>query len=125
MDIEALRLYCLSKKSVTEGLPFGETVLVFKVVDKMFALTSLDVIARNEATEGCRVSLKCDPERAVDLREQYPDHISAAYHMNKKHWNTVICDGNLGNRFIQELIDHSYDLVVKSLPKAAQVLLNQ
>ena len=118
MDIEALRQYCLAKKAVTEGLPFGETVLVFKVVDKMFALTSLD-------TEGCRVSLKCDPERAVDLREQHPEHIAAAYHMNKKHWNSVICDTGLGDRLIQELIDHSYNLVVKSLPKAAQSLLNE
>jgi predicted DNA-binding protein (MmcQ/YjbR family) len=117
MDIESLRLYCLSKKAVTEGLPFGDTVLVFKVV-KMFALLSLN-------TEGCHVSLKCDPERAVDLREQHPDHISAAYHMNKKHWNTVICDAGLSDRFIHELIDHSYDLVVKSLPKAAQVILNE
>ena len=118
MDIESLRQYCLSKKAATEGLPFGDTTLVFKVVDKMFALTSLD-------TEYCRVSLKCDPERAVELREQHPDHISAAYHMNKKHWNTVICDSGLSDRFIQDLIDHSYDLVVKSLPKAAQALLNE
>jgi predicted DNA-binding protein (MmcQ/YjbR family) len=118
MDIEALRLYCLSKKAVTEGLPFGDTTLVFKVVDKMFALTGLD-------TEGCSVNLKCDPERAVDLREKYPDQIMAGYHMNKKHWNTVICDGNLGDRMVRELIDHSYDLVVKSLPKASQTLLNE
>lgn len=117
MDIEALRQYCLAKKAVTEGLPFGETVLVFKVVDKMFALTSLD-------TEGCRVSLKCDPERAIELREQHPEHISEAYHMNKKHWNSIICDNGLGDHLIQELIDHSYDLVVKSLPKAAQSALN-
>ena len=117
MDIEALRLYCLSKKAVTEGLPFGDTTLVFKVV-KMFALISLDV-------EDARISLKCDPERAIDLREQHPDHISGAFHMNKKHWNTVICDAGLGDRLIKELIDHSYDLVVKSLPKATQVLLNE
>ncbi|MDZ7879733.1 MAG: MmcQ/YjbR family DNA-binding protein [Saprospiraceae bacterium] len=116
MDIEALRLYCLSKKAVTEGLPFGETTLVFKVVDKIFALTSLD-------TEGCRVNLKCDPERAIDLREQHPDHILAGYHMNKKHWNTVICDEGLNDGLIRELIDHSYDLVVKSLPKVAQAAL--
>jgi predicted DNA-binding protein (MmcQ/YjbR family) len=118
MDIEALRLCCLSKKAATEGLPFGDTALVFKVVDKMFALTSLD-------TEGCQVNLKCDPERAIDLREQYPDQIMAGYHMNKKHWNTVICDGNLGDRLIQELIDHSYHLVVKSMPKAAQAALKE
>jgi predicted DNA-binding protein (MmcQ/YjbR family) len=116
MDIEALRQYCLSKKAVTEGLPFGDTVLVFKVV-KMFALVPLD-------TEGGSVSLKCDPERAIELREQHPEHIKAAYHMNKTHWNSVICDAGLGDRLIQELIDHSYDLVVKSLPKAAQAALN-
>lgn len=117
MDIEALRQYCLAKKAVTEGLPFGDTVLVFKVAGKMFALMPLD-------TEGSRVSLKCDPERAVDLREQHPEHIAAAYHMNKKHWNSVVCDEGLGDRLIQELIDHSYDLVVKSLPKAGQAALN-
>jgi predicted DNA-binding protein (MmcQ/YjbR family) len=117
MDIEALRLYCLSKKAATEGLPFGDTVLVFKVV-KMFALLSLD-------SEDARISLKCDPERAVELREQHPDHILAAWHMNKNHWNTVICDSGLGDKLIQELIDHSYDLIVKSLPKAAQLLLNE
>jgi predicted DNA-binding protein (MmcQ/YjbR family) len=116
MDIEALRLYCLSKKATNEGLPFGDTTLVFKVVDKLFALTSLD-------SEVCSVNLKCDPERAIDLREQHPDHIKAGYHMNKKHWNTVICDGGLGDKFIKEMIDHSYDLVVKSMPKAAQALL--
>ncbi len=118
MDIESLRLYCLSKKAVTEGLPFGDTVLVFKVVDKMFALVSLD-------TEGCQVSLKCDPERAIDLREQHPDAISAAWHMNKTHWNRVVCDSNIGDRLVRELVDHSYDLVVKSLPKAGQALLNE
>ena len=117
MDIEALRQYCLAKKAVTEGLPFGDTVLVFKVADKMFALMPLD-------TEGASISLKCDPERAVELREQHPEHIAGAYHMSKKHWNTVICDGGLGDRLIQELIDHSYNLVVKSLPKAAQAALN-
>lgn len=113
MDIETLRQYCLSKKAVTEGLPFGDTVLVFKVAEKMFALMPLD-------TEGCRVSLKCDPEYAIELREQYPDEIVAAYHMSKKHWNSVVCDGTLSNRFVQELINHSYDLVVKSLPKATK-----
>jgi predicted DNA-binding protein (MmcQ/YjbR family) len=118
MDIESLRQYCLSKKAATEGLPFGDTTLVFKVVDKLFALTSLD-------SEDCRVNLKCNPERAVDLREQHPDHISAGFHMNKKHWNTVICDSGLGDKLIKELIDHSYDLVVKSLPKATQLLLNE
>ncbi len=114
MDIEALRQYCLSKKAVTEGLPFGDTVLVFKVAEKMFALMPLD-------TEGCRVSLKCDPERAIELREQHPDEIMGAYHMSKKHWNMVVGDGTLGDHFVRELVDHSYELVVKSLPKAVKL----
>ena len=102
MDIETLRQYCLSKKAVTKGLPFGDTVLVFKVAEKMFALTSLD-------TEGCRVSLKCDPERAIELREQHPDEIMGAYHMNKKHWNMVV--GGPQNRD-EELLGHKPFLVL-------------
>jgi predicted DNA-binding protein (MmcQ/YjbR family) len=117
MDIESLRLYCLSKKAVTEDMPFGDTTLVFRVLGKIFALTGLD-------TEGCQVNLKCDPNYAVELRERYED-VRPGYHMNKKHWNTVICDNALEESLIRSLIDHSYDMVVKSLTKAQREELNK
>ncbi len=111
MNIEILRDYCLSKEAATESFPFDKSTLVFKVLDKMFALTSL---------EGeLRFNLKCDPLRALELREQYYS-VTPGFHMNKKHWNTVIIDGELEQNQIFELIDHSYDLVVKSLPKYKQ-----
>lgn len=115
MNIEELRLYCLAKKGTTEELPFGPDTLVFKVMGKMFALTALD-------TESCSVNLKCDPDRSEELREAYPD-ITPGYHMNKKLWNTVYCEGSLDNKFIQSLIDHSYDLVVAGLKKAEKAAL--
>ena len=115
MDIESLRLYCLSLKAATEDMPFGEDTLVFRVMNKIFALSGLD-------TEGCRVNLKCDPDYAVELREQYPD-IMPGYHMNKKHWNTVNCENELEDKLIKSLISHSYDLIVKSLPKAQREIL--
>lgn len=109
MNVEEVRQYCLSKPGATEDLPFDEVTLVFKVMGKMFALTGLD-----EAE--CSVNLKCDPERAVQLREAYPD-IIPGYHMNKKHWNTVYCERELEADFLEGLIDHSYDLVVAGLRK--------
>lgn len=108
MDIETFRLYCLSKPGVSEHLPFDDRTLVFKVGGKMFALCDL------EEFDG--VNLKCDPERAVELREQY-DAVQPGYHMNKTHWNTVKVDGDVNGRLLQELIDHSYELIVSSLPK--------
>ncbi len=87
MNIEALRNYCLSKKMVTEDTPFGDQTLVFRVMEKIFALTGLD-------TEHCSVNLKCDPDFAIELREKYAD-IQPGYHMNKKHWNTVACENGL------------------------------
>ena len=114
MDIEALRLHCLAQKAATEDTPFGPDTLVFRVMNKIFGLMSLD------ETE-CRINLKCDPDYAIELREKHPDHIIDGYHMSKKHWNTVIGDGMLGDRFVQELVDDSYDLVVKSLPKAVKL----
>lgn len=108
MNIEVLREYCLSKKGVTEHFPFDEVTLVFKVGDKMFALTNLD----GEPT----VNLKCDPERAIELREQHSS-IIPGYHMNKTHWNTVIMDGTISDKLIYELVEHSYNLVFESLPK--------
>jgi len=109
MNIEALRNYCISKKGVTEGFPFDEVTLVFKVGGKMFALTNLN----GDLT----VNLKCEPERAIALREQY-SAILPGYHMNKSHWNTVNIDGTLSDKLIKELIDHSYELILASLPRA-------
>lgn len=108
MDIEAFRLYCLAKKGVTEELPFGPDTLVFKVMGKIFALTGLD-------EETFKVNLKCDPERAISLREEH-SFIVAGYHMNKKYWNTVNFE-RASSVLAQNLIDHSYQLVVDGLTK--------
>lgn len=114
MNIENFRTYCLSLKGVTEGFPFGEQTLVFKVMDKMFALAPLE----GEST----ANLKCDPEQAIALRERYPE-VQPGYHMNKKHWNTVSLEGGLSDKMIVGLIDHSYELVVKGLKKADREIL--
>ena len=108
MDIETFRLYCLAKPGASEHLPFDDRTLVFKVGGKMFAVCDLE--------EFNSANLKCDPERAVELREQY-DAVMPGYHMNKTHWNTVKVDGDVNGRMLQELIDHSYELIVSSLPK--------
>jgi len=110
---ESFREYCLSKKAVTESFPFDESTLVFKVAGKMFALLSLE-------TPDFKVNLKCDPERALELREEY-ENITPGFHMNKKHWNTLLFDASLPKELQQELTDHSYDLVVKSLTKKARL----
>ncbi|MEO0735155.1 MAG: MmcQ/YjbR family DNA-binding protein [Bacteroidota bacterium] len=116
MTLDELRDYCLAKPATKETLPFGPDTLVFKAGGKMFALTGLD-----EAD--LRVNLKCDPERAIQLREQH-EEIKPGWHMNKKHWNTVyIEDGDLRDDFIRELIDHSYTLVISSLPKKTRLAL--
>lgn len=108
MNIEDIRNYCLAKPGVTEDMPFGEDTLVFRVGEKLFLLTSL--------SQGDRFNVKCDPEHATELREQHME-VQPGYHMNKKHWNTVHTNGNLNRREICDMIDHSYDLVLKSLPK--------
>ncbi len=115
MHIEEFRTYCLNKKAVEEDLPFDEVTLVFKVMGKMFALTSL-------RGEGFTINLKCDPVYALELREQY-EEVQPGYHMNKKHWNTVNCEGMLEDKLLLELIDHSYDLVVQKLKKADREIL--
>ena len=115
MDIVSFRNYCIKKKGVTESFPFDSQTLVFKVMDKMFALTSIEVFEN--------INLKCDPEKAIELREHY-DAILPGYHMNKKHWNTVKINGTIPDQMLCELIDHSYDLVVSGLPKAKQQLLS-
>ena len=109
MDIEQIREYALGKEQVTESLPFGENTPVFKVCDKIFMIMNL--------TPPFSINLKCDPERAVNLREEY-EEIQPGYHMNKTHWNTVEVSGNLTAGLMRELIDHSYELIVASLPKA-------
>lgn len=109
MNLEELREYCLSLKGTTEHFPFNEVTLVIKVKGKMFALIPLD----NPETQ---IVLKCDPERAIALREKY-DAITPAYHFNKKHWNSVRIDPSISQTLLCELIQHSYDLVVSGLPK--------
>ncbi|MFA7687210.1 MAG: MmcQ/YjbR family DNA-binding protein [Moheibacter sp.] len=110
MNIEEFRQFCISKPGVTEEFPFGPETLVFKVEGKIFALTGLD----NPVFE---VNLKCDPEYAEVLREEYPA-VRPGYHMNKKHWNTVNFEGGLSEELLEKLVNHSYELVVKSLPKS-------
>ena len=110
MDPVEFRENCLTKPKVTEGTPFGETVLVFKVAGKMFALISIDEIPAT-------ANLKCDPDLALDLRDRY-EQVRPGYHMNKKHWNTVEIKGGIPEAELRKMIDHSYDLVVQSLPRA-------
>ncbi|MEI7801414.1 MAG: MmcQ/YjbR family DNA-binding protein [Bacteroidota bacterium] len=109
MNIESLREYCLSKNSVEETVPFGPDVLVFKVSGKMFLLLPLN-------SEHLQFNVKCDPELANELREKY-DCVLPGYHMNKQHWNTIIVDGTVSTKELKEWIDHSYELIVASLPK--------
>ncbi len=108
MNIEELRDYCLSKAAVTECFPFDEVTLVFKVMGKMFALVNLD--------GDLSINLKCDPEKALELREHYSS-VVAGFHMNKTHWNTVYIDGSIENKLLYQWIDDSYNLIVSSLPK--------
>ncbi|MFT3884635.1 MAG: MmcQ/YjbR family DNA-binding protein [Flavobacteriales bacterium] len=114
MMLDDLRAYCLAKPGVTEDTPFGPHTLVFRVAGKVFALTSLD--------DPGSVNLKCDPERAAELREQHPG-IIPGYHMNKRHWNTVSTRGDVPKPLIRELVDHSYELVRGTLSKKVQAEL--
>lgn len=115
MLAEEIRTYCLQKKAVTESFPFDNETLVFKVGNKMFALMSLE---RQPTT----VNLKADPDWSIELREHYPQ-ITPGYHMNKTHWNTVLMEG-LKPDFIRQLIHHSYDLILASLPKKLREEIN-
>ena len=108
MHIEFFRDYCLGKKGVTEEFPFDEQTLVYKMMGKMFTITNVDDFAF--------INLKCDPEKAIELREQYPA-VQPGYHMNKALWNSVFIDGSLSDPLICKWIDDSYDLIVESLPK--------
>lgn len=110
MDVEEVRDYCIAKPGVTEGFPFNDTALVFKVMGKMFGLLDL-----SENSMG--ISLKCDPERAIELRERHSE-VTPAYHFNKTHWNGINLEGGVGDDLLKEWIDHSYEIVVKGLKRA-------
>jgi len=107
MNIEEIRNYCLAKPGVSESFPFDENTLVFKVGNKIFLLTGLDHFP-------LKINLKCNPDKAIILRENHPQ-ITPGFHMNKKHWNTIVIDGSLSVNLITELIDHSYRLVIKGM----------
>jgi predicted DNA-binding protein (MmcQ/YjbR family) len=109
MDIESFRQFCLSFPDVSEEFPFGPDTLVFKVKGKMFALTDLELFVS--------INLKCDPDEAIELRERYPA-VQPGYHMNKKHWNTILMDNSIPDRNLKEWIENSYQLVRASLPKS-------
>ena len=108
MDIESLRDYCLLKPAVEETFPFGPDTLVYKVGGKVFLICSLNA-------DALQFNVKCDPEKAIELQERYPC-VQPGYHMNKKHWNTIVVDGSVSNNLLTEWIDDSYDLIVQSLP---------
>lgn len=109
MNVETLRAYCLDKPGAEETLPFGPDTVVYKVGGKAFLLTSFD-------SENLRFNVKCDPEKAVELREEFAC-VLPGYHMNKKHWNTIVVDGSVHSKQLQEWIDHSYELVLKKKTK--------
>jgi predicted DNA-binding protein (MmcQ/YjbR family) len=111
MNVESVREYCLKMKACTEGFPFDENTLVMKVAGKMFALINLD--------ENPSVNLKCDPEKAIELREEY-EAVLPGYHMSKKHWNTVLLDGTVPDKMVKQWIEDSYQLVVSRLPKSTR-----
>ena len=109
MDLGSFREYCLSKPGATEDTPFGKDVLVFKVGGKVFALAPLDEVP-------AAANLKCDPDLALELRDRY-EQVRPGYHMNKKHWNTVEIDSGIPDAELRKMIDHSYELVLRTLPK--------
>ena len=117
MHVDVFREFCLKKPGVTEGTPFGPEHLVFKVGGKMFALLAFEEVPPT-------ANLKCEPDLALELRDQY-EQVQPGYHMNKKHWNTVAIDSGLPEREVTKMIDHSYDLVVRSLTKSARAALGR
>ena len=117
MNIEQIQKYSQKKKAVTEEFPFDEEALVFKVAGKIFLLASLESIP-------LQINLKCDPEKAIELREEY-DAVIPGYHMNKKHWNTIIIDGTIPARYVFEWIDDSYGLVVAGLKNSEKKMLEK
>ena len=115
MNAEQLRTYCLAKKSVEEDQPFGPNTLIFKLGGKMFLLVALDAVP-------LQFNAKCDPDTALELREQY-DCVQPGYHMSKKHWNTVLIDGSIPDKLLRQWIDESYHLVVSGLTKTQKIAL--
>lgn len=115
MHIEEYRDYCLNKKGVVESMPFGPSALVFKVMDKVFTIGDLELFVS--------FNVKCDPDLAVQLREEF-EGVIPGFHMNKKHWNTILMDDTIPDQKAKEWIDHSYELVVASLTKKAKEELN-
>jgi predicted DNA-binding protein (MmcQ/YjbR family) len=116
LTLESFRAYCLSRKGVTEELPFGPDTLVFKVMGKMFALTDI--------TDFASINLKADPEKAIELRERY-EAVIPGYHMNKKHWNTILLDGSVPEKLIKAWVDDSYELVAAGLTKKQKLALEK
>jgi predicted DNA-binding protein (MmcQ/YjbR family) len=104
MDIEQLRNYALSKPNTEESFPFGDDTLVFKVKGKIFLLFGVD-------NQPLQFNVKCNPDKAIELREAFPDAVLPGYHMNKKHWNTIVVNGKLSNQQLKEMVDNSYNLV--------------
>ena len=120
MNIDQIRDYCLSKNQTTESFPFDKDTLVFKILNKMFALVPLDKWEKGEAA----ITLKCDPEYTLELRDKY-ESVYAGPYVSNKHWNTVsIYTGELQPEFVFQLIDHSYDMVIKAMPKKMRNQLN-
>ena len=117
MFLEDIRNYCLQKKGVEEDLPFGPETLVYKVMGKLFLLTSID------HNGPLQFNVKCLPEKALALRADFPCVIPG-YHMNKKHWNTIICDGFVADKIIYGWIDDSYNLIINSLTKKLKTELD-
>lgn len=117
MDIEHIRQICLKQKGVTEEMPFGDTTLVYKVMNKMFLIANLDGLET-------AIAVKCDPELALELRERYAD-INSGFHLNKKHWNTVYCQRELSDDVIEQQILHSYQMVVNALKKTERAALER
>jgi predicted DNA-binding protein (MmcQ/YjbR family) len=115
MNIEELRAYCIKKKGVEEAFPFDNETLVFKVMGKIFLLTGIE-------SHPVQFNVKCNPDLAIELRERYPC-VKPGYHMNKAHWNTVVCDGSVSKKLLQQWIDHSYDLIAAALPKKDKEVL--
>ena len=112
MTIDQLREYCLQKPDAEETLPFGPDTLVFKVNGKVFLLAGLD-------NHPLQFNVKCNPDLAIELREEYPENILPGYHMNKKHWNTILVDGGVSKKKMLEMIDHSYELVIGKKKKSS------
>ena len=111
MNLDQFRTYCLSFQGVTEETPFDKVTLVFKVMGKMFALADMDNFES--------INLKCEPNKAIELREQY-DAVKEGYHMSKKHWNTILVNGSVSDQIVFQWIDHSYALIISSFPKKIQ-----